>query len=158
MATLLYPKKRSMSLNQRGVTLVELIVVWLIVGVCAALVIPKIGGWLQHYRLRSTARDIASLMRMAQASAVARNADFRVRVDEGAGTFILQRNTGGLWADDRSLSIPPGIRIKEMTIEGGTALFWPNATSSSGSLTLRDSRGLEKRIVLMSRTGRVNIE
>jgi prepilin-type N-terminal cleavage/methylation domain-containing protein len=158
MAILFYLKRRSMSVNQRGVTLIELIVVWVIVGACAVLTIPKIGGWLEHYRLGSTARDVASLMRTAQVDAVSKNTEHRVRIDQGTGTLILQRNTGGLWVDDRSLSIPPGIRIKEMTIPGGIAVFWPNAMSSSGSLTLRNPRGFQKRIALTSGTGRVNIE
>ncbi len=158
MAIFFYLKKRSMSVNQRGVTLIELIVVWLIVGVCAVLTVPKIGGWLEHYRLGSTARDVASLMRTAQVHAVSENTEYRVRIDEGTGTLTLQRDNGGLWVDDRSLSIPPGIQVKEMTIPGGIALFRPNAMSSSGSLTLRDPRGFEKRIALTSGTGRVNIE
>ena len=148
-----------MSVNQRGITLIELIVVWLMVGVCATLLVPKIGGWLEHHRLGTTARDVASLMRTAQVDAVSMNTECRVRVDQGTGTLTLQRNTGGLWVDDRFFSLPPGIRVKEITLPGGMALFRPNATSASpGSLTLRDPTGLEKRIVLTSGTGRVNIE
>ena len=60
-------------MNQRGVQPIELIVLWLIVGVCAILVVPKVGGWLQQYRLVSAARDIASLMRTAQVDAVSKN-------------------------------------------------------------------------------------
>ena len=148
-----------MSVNQRGITLIELIVVWLIVGVCATLVVPRIGGWLQHYQLRGTARDVASLMRTAQVDAVSMNTECRVRVDQGTGTLTLQRNTGGLWVDDRFFSLPPGIRVKEITLPGGMALFGPNVVMSSpGSLTLRDRGGLEKRIILIPGTGRVNIE
>jgi len=159
MAILFYLKRRSMSVNQRGITLIELIVVWLIVGVCATLVVPRIGGWLQHYQLRGTARDVASLMRTAQIDAISRSTEYRVRIDEGTGTLTVQRNTGGLWADDRFLSLPPEIRIKEMRLPGGMALFGPNVVMSSpGSLTLRDRGGLEKRIILIPGTGRVNIE
>ena len=148
-----------MSENQRGVILIGLIVACLVTGVLAMPVVPKIGGWLEQYRLCNTARDIAYLMRTAQVNAGYGNTEYRVRIECGTGTLRLQRNDRERWADERFLSLPPGIRIKEVILPGGMALFRSNAMSSPpGCLTLTDLTGVEKRIILIPGTGRVNIE
>jgi hypothetical protein len=98
-------------------------------------------------------------MRTAQINAGYGNTEYRVRIEHGTGTLRLQRNDRERWVDERFLSMPPGIRIKEMILPGGMALFRPNAMSSPpGCLTLRDLTEAEKRIVLIPGTGRVNIE
>lgn len=145
-------------MNRKGVTLVELIVVIVIIGICAALAVPNIAVGLRRYRLNSAIRDIASIFRVAQLGAVSRNITFRVECDQGTGTFTLQRNSGGMWIDEKSFLLPQGISIKEITLPGNTALFQSNATASSGGLTVRNSKGMERRVSLNATTGRVKIE
>jgi prepilin-type N-terminal cleavage/methylation domain-containing protein len=38
-------------MNQRGVTLMELLIVFVIIAIGAALMAPNIGGWLPNFRL-----------------------------------------------------------------------------------------------------------
>ena len=154
--------------NKKGVTLLELIVVFIIIGIGAALLTPNIGAWLPNYRLRSAARDVVSMMRLAQMKAVSNNLQYRVNLDNdeiGANSYILQYNTGGNWVDEgEKQGLPRGIIIDpgKITFSGKHAEFNPNSTSSSGSVTLsvtlRNSTKREKTITLISATGRVKLE
>jgi prepilin-type N-terminal cleavage/methylation domain-containing protein len=146
-------------MDRRGVTLIELIVVMVIIAIAAALTIPNIGRWIPGYRLRSAARDVVSLMRSAQMKAVSSNTQFRVSFNDVNHSYILQRKSGEVWVDDGTVqTLPPGIQIVGITLPGKNAEFNPNSTSSSGSVTLRNPKDAEKRIVLYSATGKIRVE
>src|SRR4030042_1213037 len=121
-------------MNKKGITLIELIVVFVIIAIGAVLLAPNLGSWLHHYRLRSAARDIVSTMRTAQIKAVSTNMEYRVSFNQGAANYILQyRNTGGLWVNEGETQIlPSGIQINAITIPGNNAEFNPNSPSSTG--------------------------
>jgi prepilin-type N-terminal cleavage/methylation domain-containing protein len=150
--------------NQKGVTLIELIVVMVIIAIGAALLVPNIGGWLSNYRLRSATRDVTSLMRVAQMKAVSNNLQYRINLDDadiGAGNYVLQYQTTAGWVNDGAIQrFPKGIWIPGggITLPGKHAEFNPNSTSSTGSLTLQNSKGTQKKITLTTATGRVKIE
>lgn len=146
-------------MNQRGTTLLELIVVWTIVGICALLVFPTVNTWMQRYRLKTAAQEMASTLRTAQLEAVTKNVVYRVCFDPERGSYLLQRSEGGLWIDEGGLHLlPRGVQMKEVNLPGGSAQFHPNATASSGSITLKDFRKDEKKIALTLVAGRVRIE
>jgi prepilin-type N-terminal cleavage/methylation domain-containing protein len=151
-------------MNKKGITLIELVVVMIIIAIGALLIVPNIGGWLPNYRLRSATRDIASTMRMAQMRAVSTNTEYRVSFNNPvAGSYVLQRNSGGVWGDEGvPQTLPTGISISAITfpVQGGwnNAEFNPNSTSSTGSVTLVNTKGTQRRIVLTAATGRVRIE
>ena len=148
-------------MNKRGVTLVELIVVVVIIAIAAALTIPGIGRWLPGYRLRGATRDVVSIMRTAQAKAVSGNMEYRVNFDVAQGSYILQcQTTAGLVNDGPEQVLPKGVQFKEVNFGGGVpyAVFNSNSTSSSGNVTLRNSREAERKIVLLANTGRVRID
>jgi prepilin-type N-terminal cleavage/methylation domain-containing protein len=148
--------------NKKGITLIELVVVMIIIAIGAVLLVPNIGGWLPNYRLRSTTRDIVSTLRTAQMKAVSNNLQYRVNLDDaeiGVNNYILQYNTGGVWVNDGVIqSFPTGINISGITFPGKHAEFNPNSTSSTGSLTLQNTKGAQKSITLTSATGRIKIE
>ena len=64
--------------NQKGVTLLELIIVMVIIAIGATLMAPGISSWMPHYRLRSATRDIVSTMRVAQIKAISNNLTYQV--------------------------------------------------------------------------------
>jgi prepilin-type N-terminal cleavage/methylation domain-containing protein len=148
------------SVNRRGVTLIELVVVMVIIAFAAILLIPNIGAWIPRYRLRTSTRDIVSLMRVAQMEAVSQNTPHRVCFAATDGSYVSQRRTTtGLWIDEEvAQRLPPGIRFHEINLVESTAQFNPNNTASGGNITLSDRRGNQKKITLMSVTGRVKIE
>lgn len=71
--------------NRQGLTLVELVITLVIVALLATLMVPGLGRWLSHYRIKGVARDIASCFRLAQMKAVQTNQTCTVRFDARAG-------------------------------------------------------------------------
>ncbi len=153
-------------MNRRGVTLVELIVVMVIIAIGAVLIAPNIGAWLPNYRLRSATRDIVSTMRTAQMKAISNNLQYHVSFNlvpqppTYTQTFILEyQNTGGAWVSDGATqALPSGVRISSITLADNKAQFNPNSTSSTGSLTLSNSRGMQRTVTLTPSTGRIKIQ
>ena len=146
-------------MNQKGITLLELIVVMAIIAIGAALTTPNIGGWLPTYRLRSATRDVVSIMRVAQIKAVSNNTQYQAVFNPGNSTYVLQyRGTGGNWVDEGStLTLPTGVNFVT-TLVGDTATFSPNSTATDGNVTLNNNNGASKRIRLLGLTGRIRIE
>ncbi len=148
-------------MKNRGVTLIELVVVFVIIAVLACFLAPNVSAWLPNYRLRSATRDIVSIMRTAQAKAVSGNTQFRVNLNDGeigVNCYVLQYYTAGTWVSEGAVQrLPAGITIISNTFPGKYASFNPNSTSSAGSVTLQNTKGATKKISLTSATGRVNI-
>jgi general secretion pathway protein H len=146
-------------MNKKGITLLELVIVMVIIAIGATLMVPNLGPWIQHYRLRGATRDIISTMRVAQMRAVSQNTQFRV--DFTAGTFTLKRNSAsspGGWATEGvANTLPTGITIKDNSFSGANVVFNTDSTASSGTITLKNTRDSEKKITVSSTTGRVTV-
>ena len=147
-------------MKNRGITLIELVVVMVIIAIGAALVAPNIGAWLPNYHLRSATRDIVSSLRTAQMKAISTNLQYEVSFNPAAGSYILRyQDTGGHWITEGATQLlPSGIQISGVTFPGNNANFYPNSTSSSGSITLRNPKGASKTILLTISTGRVQVQ
>jgi prepilin-type N-terminal cleavage/methylation domain-containing protein len=148
-------------MNKKGVTLIELVVVFAIIAIGAVLLAPNIGPWLQNYRLKSATRDIVSTMRTAQMKAVSNNTPYGVAFDNNS--IQLYRSSGGFTPEGSPINLPQGIQFDNNTFPINATLkpyaeFNVNSTSSSGGVTLRNSKGSVRRITLTSSTGRVRIE
>jgi Tfp pilus assembly protein FimT len=135
---------------------IELIVVMAIIGIGALLVAPSIGSWGLHYRLNSQTKDIASTMRLAQMKAISNNAEYRVSFNVAGNWYVLQHNSGGNWINEGiNINLPKTITFVNASFGGESfAKFNPNSTSSVGSVTLRNQKGMQKRISLIS-NGRI---
>ncbi len=148
-------------MNKKGVTLLELLIVMVIIAIAAGFIVPNIGAWLPNYRLRGTARDIVSTMRTAQMKAISTNLQYRINLnpaDVGANSYRLERNTGGIWINEAPTQpLPTGVTIVGNTLPSQRAEFNQNSTSSSGSITLQNSKGTQRRLTLTPSTGRVTI-
>ncbi len=153
-----------MKMNKRGVTLIELIVVFVIIAIGAVLMVPNMGAWLPNYRLRSGARDIVSTMRVAQMRAVSINTNYQVLI--AGGSYTLQRDSLGLlWVNEGAAkTLPTGITISNNTFPAvgttpaGSSLFRPNSSSNGGSLVLGNTKGTKRTITVLPSTGRISIQ
>jgi len=151
-------KERSF-MNQKGITLLELIVVMVIIAIGAVLIAPNIGAWLPNYRLRSATREVVSIMRVAQIKAVSNNTSYRVVFDTANDNYIIQyQDTGGGWlTEGETQSLPTGVKFNT-TFSRNITTFLPNSTATDGNVTLNNNKGANKRIRLLGLTGRIKIE
>ena len=147
-------------MNKRGVTLVELIVVFVVIAIGATLMVPGFTRWMPKYRLRSATREIVSTMRAAQLRAVANSFDYQViftPAGPGLGTYILQRNSGGLSTNDGiAQTVPAGITFAT-TFPGNTVVFNSNSTATPGSVTVSNPQD-QRTIRVLSSNGRVSAQ
>jgi prepilin-type N-terminal cleavage/methylation domain-containing protein len=145
-------------MNRKGVTLLELIIVMVIIMIGSLALVPNIGTWINHFRLRSATRDVASILRTAQMKAVSRNLTYRVDFDLGANTIELKTSADG--SDITIEALPRGVSFSNVSFSGGVTHVFFNAdsTASSGHVRLRDSKGTEKNINVTSSTGRVRVD
>ena len=145
-------------MNQKGVTLIELIVVIVIIAIGATLMIPGIGRWLPTYRLKGATRDIISVMRVAQIKAVSGNVWYRVTFEPANRKYFLENSQdfGTNWTKEgEDLTLPSGVNINQTTFAGSTATFYPNSSATNGSIILINTRGNQKTIELLGTTGRI---
>lgn len=80
-------------------TMIELIVVMVILGVMVLISIPNIGRWLPRYRLRGAVRDVASSMQLARLGAIKDNGEWAIQFDTNAQTYRILSDDGpdGAW-------------------------------------------------------------
>jgi prepilin-type N-terminal cleavage/methylation domain-containing protein len=153
-------------MNKKGVTLIELIVVMVIIGIGAVLFAPNIGGWMSNYRLRSATRDLVSTMRTAQMRAVSTNIAYGVAFD--ANAYQLYRSSGGLTTEGGVTNLPQGVQFNNInfpinaTLNKPFAQFNADSTSSGGNVTLQSIKGSKikgSRIISVApTTGKVTIQ
>jgi prepilin-type N-terminal cleavage/methylation domain-containing protein len=142
-------------MNQKGITLIELVVVMAIIAIGAVLIAPNIGAWLPNYRLRSATRDLVSTMRVAQMKAISNNLRYQISFDIGNNSYILQyQNTGGAWVNDGAVqTLPTGVQFN--TTFGNIANFFQDSRSTNGNVILNNTKGTTKTIQLLGTTGRI---
>lgn len=70
--------------NQRGITLVEIMVVFALIAILSVFAVPNIIDALPNYRLKAAARDLVSNLQKAKMLALKKNCDIEVRFDTSA--------------------------------------------------------------------------
>jgi prepilin-type N-terminal cleavage/methylation domain-containing protein len=143
--------------HNHGVTLIELVVVMAIIALMAVFMTPSIGEWVQNYRIKQAARDMASDFQSAKLKAISISRRKYCTV-----TFIITVN-GVLYdyivySDDNSnLAYDAGEEIfKRVIIDnehrnvfldtsqgGGDGITFPNNANSQPSVGF-DSRGFPR--------------
>jgi prepilin-type N-terminal cleavage/methylation domain-containing protein len=151
-------------MNKKGVTLIELIVVFVIIAILAGLIAPNIRNWLPRYRLMSATRDIVSTLRTAQMKAVSNRMLYQVDFTVGANSYITRyTNTAGVdVADGPVQRAPSGITVDLASLPGGIAFFEADSTCpNGGTIRLLYQKGgvtkASKGILLNAATGRTKI-
>jgi len=158
---------------ERGFTLIELIVVLAIVGVSAALVLPRFAESVQNARVKTALRDSSNLMRKARIHSVFKRQECRVVVDREKGTMVLQdaeKTDGEETPVLETIQLPQGLSIDRLETEfwkkkkkaskygkKKEVIFYPMGNSSGGRLHLKDKKEKEYLIEVNPLNGRVKI-
>ena len=100
---------RSAKRDASGLTLLELLVVITILSLMAGLVVPRIGPWLDNWKLRSAAERIAQTLRYARTRALFEQHYYVVEISPQKNMVrVLQLNSTFV----REFSLPDGIQVQ----------------------------------------------
>ncbi len=136
---------------RRGFNIVELIIVTAIVGILAAVVIPRASSFLDSIEVRGAVTEIESLFSLARHVAIARGAQSSIAIDPAAGTLTVQSGTDTV----RRREVGPAHGV---TISANRTLVTYSPTGlgfGASNLTLVVTRSQTTDTVVVSRLGRV---
>lgn len=143
----------------RGVTLVELVIVLAILGLLASLTGPRIGQWLDDWRLRAAAERIAQTLRAARSRALYEQravlvelvpSEFKVRVTEPGSGFRSE------------FALPAGIEWGEeegqFPSQAWRVVLRPSGTVEERAVWLRNRAGKTRKIRMDFLLGSAGVE
>ena len=158
---------------ERGVTLIELVVVMAIIAIMALFMVPSIGEWTAGFRLRGGTKDLADTLQLARLKAISTGNQYRVRLNlnngSAAESFVLQENdpTLGWTTEGATITLPKGVNIDRVDPGGiqagnldrtfntnGTASGW--AGSATSIIYIENQRNDQYRVII-SQTGMVKM-
>lgn len=113
----------SVTRSRRGITLIETLIVMVLVGVLAAIAIPRVAGSSDPYAAVEEARKIHAAMANARARAIATQRLHRFVLASG-GVWRVQEDISGTWTATPDSGVADGT----LTMEGassGTVVYYP---------------------------------
>ncbi len=158
--------------SQAGVTLMELMITAVIVGIVATMAVPRFQIAYDRIQFKSGNRDLSSTMRLARSMAITDKAQYGVHFDgEGLVMILFKDASGGsyAYADGADTvikldTLPHQFRYMSTDVEGDVILFRPNGTADFNGggnvIVMADSEelmGIYTNNVLAS-TGRIHTE
>jgi len=149
-----------MVVRRRGITVIELVIVLAIVAILTVLVVPNLGGWVQHYRIKGVVRHIVSQMELAKIKALKNNLEYRVYFDKTIGTFELQRGNrpamSPSWIREAGPYQLPRQVTMSVTFASDAVQFNPHGTAGSGRVVLATPHNEKYTITVTTSTGKIN--
>ena len=134
--------------NRRGITLVEILVVMVILGIIGLIVVPHFEGTILSTGLKTSARELASELRYAQQQAVNEGVNHVVYVEPAK--YSLQK--AGAVLEEREMARDIKADVTQVVIFSSTGE--PNAAKT---IVLSDKTG-SKLTVEISAIGRVSVK
>ncbi|MGH8004064.1 MAG: GspH/FimT family pseudopilin [Limisphaerales bacterium] len=152
--------------DQTGVTMMELMIVAVVVGVMAALAVPSFLNYTSKLETKSTARDIVSTLRQARSKAISERVKYGVYFDAGNKRYtFFKEKTGNEQYDAGGDSLISQIALDLDVNYGGntftntTVVFKTDGSaSSSGDMqVIPASGGFTYNVNVLASTGRIKL-
>jgi general secretion pathway protein H len=147
-------RHRRHEVDDRGFTLLELIVSLFVIALAVGLVIPAVGRGTETLRGRSEVAGFSATLRHARDQAISTRRGHAVVLDPSA------RRTTIVAAPDevrQTRPWPPDLEIRANPPEALTVRFDPSGVSSGGDFRLA-TRNVQYRVTVDALTGRVRVE
>lgn len=142
-------------LDQKGVTLIELVSVLAIISIVSLIIVPRFNNVIAKYELEAAARMIASDLRLAQQMAVSKGEYYRIIFDttnKDRYQFVLATKI------IKQVLLPEGVQIDSTSFDGNTVIFGHSgAPQPAGTITLIGRNGQFLFVIVAVATGRVRI-
>jgi prepilin-type N-terminal cleavage/methylation domain-containing protein len=137
--------------NNRGITVMELMVVIALVAILATIAMPNFTATLPRLRLSDAARQIATDLQQIRMRAIAQNIPHQIAFS--TSTYVLQRCNGPCTDDSGAIELPTGITVTTPV----SAQFEPRGTAAAAA-TIALSNGSLSTWVCVRAAGRINIQ
>jgi prepilin-type N-terminal cleavage/methylation domain-containing protein len=154
--------------NNRGITLAEMMIVVVIMGILTSLAVPNLARNIPGIRLKGDARDVASVFRLARMRAVSECEHYGVRFDDGQTppeyTLFHDVDENGLYneiADSAlySAGLYRRTQIGKVNFSHDIAIFYPDGSSNGGWVSLGLEGENDSLVVdILPSTGRVKVK
>ena len=155
--------------NNKGITMLEMMIIAVIIGITSTLAIPRFGQVMDKLRLKTAGRDILSSLRLARSNAVSQRSQFGVYFDLNSRQYVLFKdlaNPGSFTYDAGSDSdmvtktLPARVNFGYDSFSNSVVIFRPNGSASSSGLielySCEDYYG-SFTVDVLSSTGRVKL-
>jgi general secretion pathway protein H len=146
-----------MTRKARGFSLLELMIVLLLMAVVSAVVYPSMSSGMRGLRLESTARRVATLMKVARNRAVQEQSVYRVGFDREKNVYFLADDYG---KSLREFPLGEEITCKQISVDGealdGQVIFvnfYPTGHSEDFEIVLALKQGKEAKLTVDAVTG-----
>ena len=155
---------------ERGVSMMEMMIVIVIVGLLSALAVPNFGGAIKKMKFDNTGREIVSALRYARAAAVGQQRQLGVFFDTDNKVMItfvdLVDPTAGTFVSGDSVvrrdSMNTNLNYMGSSFANSTVIFNPNGTASQrGDVVCSGTNGGSTRsfsVSLVAGSGRAKLE
>ena len=150
--------------RNKGVTMIELVVVMSIIAILALFMSPALGEWASGFRVRGASKDIADALQLARLKSISDAVEYRVALDlDNQQVSVwrgnLRRNSTNWPSQEGSTITPPrGVTIDNVdsnTTGVQNIIFRPDGmTTASSDIAILNEDG-DTFQVSVSQTGRV---
>ena len=145
--------------NTRAFTLIEVITVVAIIGILAAVLSPKIDGWVGKSKIRTSADELQQYLSFMKGEALGRGVVIKTEISENDNSMEIYssneltsncQSTEVEWQSiDNNLDFKNIELISE--VEDDELCFFPDGSSNGGTITLK-SKYAEYEIGVLSAT------
>jgi prepilin-type N-terminal cleavage/methylation domain-containing protein len=153
---------RSVALNTKGLSLVELLVAVVILAILSSIAAPGVSRWVESYRVKTKSRQLISDLQLAKMKAVTEKANYQVIFDAANARYYINKVGAAVpplsqWrilADATNPYYARGVTFTQ-NFAGNAAVFTPIGEASVGTVTVNG--GTQTRTVSVATSGRINI-
>jgi general secretion pathway protein H len=156
--------------NNRGFTLIELVIVMLVLGIVAAITMPRVGGMLDRQNMRRTINVVRGTARYLQARAALTKRTYRLTLDLDKQTLSACYLTEESCQKEhnrvlRDYDFPPTVQVLdivnlagEKTEEGEVGThFYPSGDAEPSVIHLSGSGTERMTLMIEPFTGRLKV-
>lgn len=158
-------------IDNRGFTLIELIIVIGLIGIMSAFAFPQLMYQVPKIRLNSATKEVAQQMQLARLKAVSTNKKHRMILTNNAyptpDTYRVDRSDSGDFATITNVvavtTLPIAANLFAMDIDAGTIVFLANGTIDSPNdlrvarFNLENTMDRIYKITLRESTGKITL-
>jgi type II secretion system protein H len=130
--------------NDAGITLMEIMIVLVVIGILAAAAAPNMIGWFSKRTLDTVTREMHANFQRARSEAITRGRTVQIQIDVANDWYAVQDADGNVIVPQRNM--PQGIDIENSTFPLNPAnvnttgiTFRGFATTAEGTVTIRSA-------------------